>query len=165
MNKKTKGIIIVLVLIIIAIAIYLIYTYSKKDDAEVSNVTNSIVIENNTMESDIIENDVEENNIIEEEEDEHIDEGNEEQTVEENPNTSTETQEPLNDNSELVSANDEDKAIQIAKKAWESTEDVYFSIEQIASNGDYIIRVTSNATVLAWITVNVDTEEYTVEYN
>lgn len=164
MNKKTKGIIIVLVLIIIAIAIYLIYTYSKKDDAEVSNVTNSIVIENNTMESDIIENNVEENNSIEGEENQ-IDENNEEQTAEENQNTSTETQEPSHDNSELVSANDEDKAIQIAKKAWGSTEDVYFSIEQIASNGDYIIRVTSNATVLAWVTVNVDTEEYSVEYN
>ncbi len=164
MNKKTKGIIIVLVLIIIAIAIYLIYTYSKNDDAEVSNVTNNIVVENNTMESDIIENDVAENS-IEKEEEEHIDEGNEEQTVEENQNTPSEGQESSNDNSELVSANDEDKAIQIAKKAWGSTDDVYFSIEQIASNGDYIVRVTSNATVLAWITVNVGTEEYNVEYN
>ena len=56
------------------------------------------------------------------------------------------------------SISSEDKAIELAKKAYGSSSDVYFRIEQIQSNGVYIVSVRDNETTkdLAWYTVNVN---------
>ena len=51
----------------------------------------------------------------------------------------------------------EDKAIEMAKKQYGTTDGVYFRIEQIKSNGVYIISVRDNETTrdYAWYTVDV----------
>ena len=56
------------------------------------------------------------------------------------------------------SISSEDKAIDLAKKEYGDSSDVYFRIEQIQSNGVYIISVRDNETTkdLAWYTVNVN---------
>ena len=58
---------------------------------------------------------------------------------------------------EETSVNDEDKAIDLAKKQFGTSDGVYYRIEQIQSNGVYIVSVRDNETTrdLAWYTVDV----------
>jgi len=56
------------------------------------------------------------------------------------------------------SVSSEDKAIDLAKKKYGTSNGVYFRIEQIQSNGVYIVSVRDNETTkdLAWYTVDVN---------
>lgn len=58
---------------------------------------------------------------------------------------------------EEVKVSDEDKAIDLAKKQYGTTNGVYFRIEQIKSNSVYIVSVRDNETTrdLAWYTIDV----------
>ena len=58
---------------------------------------------------------------------------------------------------EEVTLNDEEKAIELAKKEYGSTDSVYFRIEQIQSNNIYIVSVRDSQTTrdLAWYTVDI----------
>ena len=155
MDKKTKGIVVFIVLIIIGIGAYLAYLYINEE--KVQNEQNVVVQQNNSNKNEISENEVEE----EEEEPETVVDNSEENNELENETTP----EPASNNSEVTYANDNEKAIEIAKKAWGDTDGVYFSNQGMKANGDYIVAVSSNATVLAYYYVNVSNETYTVEYN
>lgn len=87
-------------------------------------------------------------NEVQEEEKEEVDET--EEDVEEEKE-----EEPVVEENSISS---EDKAIDLAKKEYGDCSDVYFRIEQIQSNGVYIISVRDNETTkdLAWYTVNVN---------
>lgn len=60
---------------------------------------------------------------------------------------------------EEVNTSDEDKAKDLAKKAYGSSDGVYFKVEQVESNGVYIISVrdTETTSALEWYTINVKT--------
>lgn len=70
---------------------------------------------------------------------------------------------PIDDNKqgekviEESNISDDDKALEMAKKEYGTTDGVYFRIEQIQSNSVYIISVRDNQTTrdLAWYTVDV----------
>ena len=108
------------------------YTSSKKEEV-IDNKKDEEVVEEEKKEEQIVEENKEN---IEKDEDKK----EEEPVVEEN------------------SISSEDKAIELAKKAYGSSSDVYFRIEQIQSNGVYIVSVRDNETTkdLAWYTVNVN---------
>lgn len=104
------------------------------------NVSSSSSSKVNTTKN---ENEVQEEEKVEvDEKEEHVEEEEkeEEPVVEEN------------------SISSEDKAIDLAKKEYGDCSDVYFRIEQVQSNGVYIISVRDNETTkdLAWYTVNVN---------
>ena len=58
---------------------------------------------------------------------------------------------------EEVNMNDDEKAIELAKKQYGTTDGVYFRIEQMQSNNVYIVSVRNSETTrdLAWYTVDV----------
>lgn len=78
----------------------------------------------------------------------------EEEKVEENKEDEKEEEPVVEENS----ISSEDKAIELAKKEYGNSSDVYFRIEQIQSNGVYIVSVRDNETTkdLAWYTVDVN---------
>ena len=163
MEKKTKGSLIIIVLIIICIIAFLAYTYSKKDAQ--GNQTDNVVIQNNTTNSNATLNNIVEDEVVEEDSQESEEDEEEQDQTEQVEEESNSNQETSNTNSEVTYANDEEKAIEIAKKAWGDTSGVYFAKENINSNGEYIISVSANAAVLARYTVNVRTGTCTVQYN
>ena len=77
-------------------------------------------------------------------------------------NTTNNTVENTNNNQEPaheeVSVSNEDKAKDLAKKTYGTGDGVYFRIEQVESNGVYIISVRDQETTkdLAWYTVDVN---------
>ena len=166
MEKKTKGSLIIIVLIIVCIIVFLAYTYSKKDEPQ-NQTNNNIVIQNTTKNNNItVNNVVEDKEITTEENPQKIEEEESEQdNTKQVEEVSTNKPEVSNKTSEVTYANDEEKAIEIAKKAWGDTSGVYFAKENINSNGEYIISVSANAAVLARYTVNVTTGTCTVQYN
>lgn len=77
-----------------------------------------------------------------------------------NPNTANETDKNNQTPAvEEVTVSDEDKAKELAQKTYGSSDGVYFKIEQVESNGVYIISVRDMETTsaLAWYTVNAKT--------
>ena len=61
------------------------------------------------------------------------------------------------DVNEEVNLNDDEKAIELAKKQYGTVDGVYFRIEQMQSNNVYIVSVRDSETTrdLAWYTVDV----------
>lgn len=169
MNKKVKTTLIVCIIIIIGVVVTFAYIGCTKYLKDGNNKTNNVVTgmnENNNIiieEDNIIENDIEVNN---------IEENNLENNIEENENQNIESEEKIetekqnvspNNDSELESNNDSEKAIEIVKKDWGSSDGVYFKIQEIDSNGNYVVSVNNAETTasLAWYTVNPKTGEFT----
>lgn len=169
MSKKVKTILIICIVIIIGVVVTFAYigctNYLKEGNNKNNNVVagmnennNIIMEENNTIENNIIENNLEENNL--------------ENNIVENENQNIEPEETIepekqnvspNNDSELESNNDEEKVIEIVKKDWGSSDGVYFKIQAIDSNGNYVVSVNNSETTasLAWYTVNPKTGEFT----
>lgn len=149
-NKdNTRGFLKALIaLMLVAVTVILGYTgkiyIDEKKLANSNPIQNS---QNNTINNSYNEN-KEENENNQTSEDENKSE-EEEKTVEEEPE-----EEPTQ---EETSVNDEDKAIDLAKKQFGTSDGVYYRIEQIQSNGVYIVSVRDNETTrdLAWYTVDV----------
>ncbi|MBO5348635.1 MAG: hypothetical protein J6A89_02270 [Clostridia bacterium] len=161
MNKKVKIILSVFIVIILIIAAYMGCTYYIKDDNNQTSNQVSAMNENNNIileENNVIENNIIENNVI----------SNTIETEETNvvPKQETEQEEQKvssNNDSELESDNYEEKVIEIVKKDWGSSDGVYFKIQAIDSNGNYVVSVNNSETTasLAWYTVNPKTGEFT----
>lgn len=149
-NKdNTRGFLKVLIALMI-VAVIVILGYTGKIYIDEKKLANSNPIQNsqnNTINNSSNEN-KEENENNQTSEDENKSE-EEEKTVEEEPE-----EEPTQ---EETSVNDEDKAIDLAKKQFGTSDGVYYRIEQIQSNGVYIVSVRDNETTrdLAWYTVDV----------
>lgn len=86
-------------------------------------------------------------------------ESNTTNTTNSTENTTSNTTDNQTKTVEVVTVSDEDKAIDLAKKAYGSSDGVYFKVEQIESNGIYIISVrdTETTSALSWYNVNVKT--------
>ena len=149
-NKDdTRGFLKALIALML-VAVIVILGYTGKIYIDEKKLANSNPIQNsqnNTINNSSNEN-KEENENNQTSEDENKSE-EEEKTVEEEPE-----EEPIQ---EETSVNDEDKAIDLAKKQFGTSDGVYYRIEQIQSNGVYIVSVRDNETTrdLAWYTVDV----------
>ena len=141
-NKdNTRGFLKALIALML-VAVIVILGYTGKIYIDEKKLANSNPIQNsqnNTINNSSNENKEENENKSEEEE----------KTVEDEPE-----EEPTQ---EETSVNDEDKAIDLAKKQFGTSDGVYYRIEQIQSNGVYIVSVRDNETTrdLAWYTVDV----------
>ncbi len=148
MSSKSKVAIFFILVIILCIGAYLFKcSIDEKETNEVA--TNTVNTANNEVENKIENTQVVENNTVEN------------NTVAENKTTSN----IVTTNTEETQVDDKEKAIKIAKEAWGDTDGVYFAIQGMKSNGDYIVTVSADAKVLAYYYVNCSTGAYTVEYN
>lgn len=151
-NKKANNLKILLVIVIIVFILCLVYTAKVYFDGKKPV---------NTISSNEQQNNV---NIEENEEDNPKDEVVVEESpeVEEPENTPDSAQESGNEehNDEVTSISDEDKAIELAKKQYGTTDGVYFRIEQTISNGVYEVSVRDAETTMeyAWYTIDVKNE-------
>lgn len=166
-NKKNRIILITLAIILIFLVIFLVIKLvninKNKTNIEVVNTNN--LIENET-ESNLINNEIQ-NNII-----------SQNQTVKNNQPTFTEPNEPninetnIQDNggeeidkSTIEKQEDnKDKAINIAKKDWGEDSTVYFTFDNVDSNGKYVVCVRKSTTTeaLRWYAIDVNTEMFTI---
>ena len=149
-NKdNTRGFLKVLIALMI-VAVIVILGYTGKIYIDEKKLANSNPIQNsqnNTINNSSNEN-KEENENNQTSEDENKSEEEEKKVEEEQEEEPTQ---------EETSVNDEDKAIDLAKKQFGTSDGVYYRIEQIQSNGVYIVSVRDNETTrdLAWYTVDV----------
>ena len=170
MDKNTKIIISVLSVLLVAVIIYIIVLFCPKSEKtnvtpenEMNNQisTNSIKEQNATNGSqEDTTNISEETNSVEENETQ-----NGEQSQTEQNNQIAQGKEEEESNKENQGINQEEKAIQLAKKAWGEGADVYqFAIDNAEGN-IYTVAVrsanTSGVTTIAYYKVNVETEEVT----
>lgn len=164
MNKTIKIICILVIIVCAIIGGYLGYAKFFKEDKVIATTSVNNTNSNTSMElveevNNVVENKVEntvvnENEVVESE-----------STKKEEPKT---VKEPAkqeiksNNESEVESEDDEQKAINIVKKDWGSDEGVVFTLESISSNGNYIISVrdTESRNAVAWYTVNPKTGEF-----
>lgn len=135
MNKTAKIILGIVIAIIVVVGAYFGVKYFFNTQEASNNNTN---INNTNGNMALVENNTVENNIIEN-------------------NTVTE-----NNDSEIESDSDEEKALAIVKKDWGSTDGVYFKVQAIDANGNYVISVNNADTtqVMEWYTVNPKTGEF-----
>ena len=162
MNKTAKIILGIVIAIIVVVGAYFGVKYFFNTQ-EASNNTNGnmALVENNTVANNIIENNtVTENNIVEDntaKNEANNEIKNETKVTEENKNKVS-----SNNDSEIESDSDEEKALAIVKKDWGSTDGVYFKVQAIDANGNYVISVNNADTtqVMEWYTVNPKTGEF-----
>lgn len=167
MNKNIKTILLI-VLVIIVIAIIAIFGSNIVNKNENVNETqNSINETNQNMKIEVNET---ENNVVNETQNNTAENEVENKQVEnniENNNTTTqnvvtnETTEVLQNNG----ASNEEKAINIVKSDWGTTENVYFVTMGIDASGKYIVTVNDSSTTatLAWYLVDVVTGKFNIQ--
>lgn len=167
MNKNIKTILLI-VLVIIVIAVIAIFGSNIVNKNENVNETqNSINETNQNMKIEVNET---ENNVVNETQNNTTENEVENKQVEnniENNNTTTqnvvtnETTEVLQNNG----ASNEEKAINIVKSDWGTTENVYFVTMGIDASGKYIVTVNDSSTTatLAWYLVDVVTGKFNIQ--
>ncbi len=168
MNKTAKIILGIVIAIIVVVGAYFGVKYffntqeASNNNTNINNTNgNMALVENNTVENNIIENNTAtENNIVEDNTAKNEDNNeikNETKVTEENKNKVS-----SNNDSEIESDSDEEKALAIVKKDWGSTDGVYFKVQAIDANGNYVISVNNADTtqVMEWYTVNPKTGEF-----
>ena len=164
MNKTVKVICILVIIVCAIVGGYFGYTKLLKEDKVIATTSVGNANSNTNMEhveevNNVVENKVEnivvnENEVVESEstkkEDPKIVQGPAKKEIK------------SNNESEVESEDDEQKAINIVKKDWGSNEGVVFTLESISSNGNYIISVrdTESRNAVAWYTVNPKTGEF-----
>ena len=142
MNKTAKIILGIVIAIIVVVGAYFGVKYFFNTQEASNNNTNGnmALVEDNTAKNEA-------NNEIK----------NETKVIEENRNKVS-----SNNDSEIESDSDEEKALAIVKKDWGSTDGVYFKVQAIDANGNYVISVNNADTtqVMEWYTVNPKTGEF-----
>ena len=178
MDKKTKILLIILTILIILLVGYVTYIFAKNKNQQVDskigeNITTENITEKNETENEIEneQNKIEENNSKETTENNESSEENTEKPINSNikesyQNTTNnnnngkeivgkEEQESNNENSGV---NPEEIAIKLAKEKWGETSESYvFTIDQIEGK-IYHVAVNSNAQVIGYIDVNIETK-------
>lgn len=145
MRKFLKFMLVVAVVAMICVLSYAgkYYMDDKEDTSSNGNSVNNVTVNQNKVNID--NNKIDENVVEENKDNENKTEGEDnkkEPTVEE------------------VSLSNDEKAIELAKKEYGTTDGVYFRIEQMQSNTVYIVSVRDTETTrdLAWYTVDVKNE-------
>ena len=157
MNKTAKIILGIVIAIIVVVGAYfgVKYFFNTQEASNNTNINNTngnmALVENNT----VTENNIVEDNTAKNEANNEI--KNETKVTEENKNKVS-----SNNDSEIESDSDEEKALAIVKKDWGSTDGVYFKVQAIDANGNYVISVNNADTtqVMEWYTVNPKTGEF-----
>ncbi len=150
MKNFLKVILAILILAVLCVIGYAGWYYYN--DKNTSNSQNNSQQTNNVPNQNKTEVETEENK-----EEDNKEEEKEEEKAEESQENQEEKKEEETSNEE-GNISDEDKAIELAKKQYGMTDGVYFRIEQVQSNGVYIISVRDSETTrdYAWYTVNVN---------
>ena len=150
MKNVLKGMLVCLVFVLACMVVYSGWYYYKDKNKDTSN-NNPQPVSSTTNTTTVNNDQKDEPEKIEEKTD------NKKEDEPEEKKTEPEEEKKEENNKEEVSLNDEDKAIEMAKKQYGTTDGVYFRIEQIQSNGVYIISVRDNETTrdYAWYTVDV----------
>lgn len=167
MNKNIKTILLI-VLVIIVIAIIAIFGSNIVNKNENVNETqNSINETNQNMKIEVNET---ENNVVNETQNNTAENEVENKQVENNiENNNTTTQNVVTNETTEVLQNDgasnEEKAINIVKSDWGTTENVYFVTMGIDASGKYIVTVNDSSTTatLAWYLVDVVTGKFNIQ--
>lgn len=154
MNKNIKTILLI-VLVIIVIAVIAIFGGNILNKNENVNETqNSINETNQNMQIEVNET---ENNVVNETQNNTTENEVENKQVENNiENNNATTQNVVTNETTEVLQNDgasnEEKAINIVKSDWGTTENVYFVTMGIDASGKYIVTVNDSSTTatLAW---------------
>ena len=152
-NKKLTIALGVLVIILIVLIAFSILSLSSNNQEETSfTASNRIINEANAITETVV-NEQEQNTVQNEEVttntvQENVVTGGSTETFEENPQT------------------EEQKALDIAKKDWESTSNmgdstVYFDVDGIEPSGEYRVLVTQDTKLIAYYMVNVSTGTFT----
>lgn len=165
MNKNIKTIFFI-ILVIIIITVIAIFGYNILNKNENVNETQSSINETNPntkIEVNETENNIvneTQNNVIENEVENKQTENKIENTTTQNVVTN-ETTEVLQNNG----ASNEEKAINIVKNDWGTTENVYFVTMGIDASGKYIVTVNDSSTTatLAWYLVDVATGKFDIQ--
>lgn len=146
MRKFFKTMLVLVIIALFCVILYGVMHYFKENNATNSNVNNST--QNSSALNEL------QNNIKTENENTNLTNNKENEENKSEKENQEENNEKVD---EQVSLNDEDKAIELAKKEYGETSGVYFRIEQTQSNGIYIVSVRDSETTkdLAWYTVNV----------
>lgn len=142
MRKFLKGLLIIFIIAVICLIAYTAkYYLDKKNQIEVST--------NNNQENKSASNQIK---VSDEKKQDEIDKNKENEEIE--PNDKKEEDKNIN---EEVNMNNDEKAIELAKKEYGITDGVYFRIEQMQSNNVYIVSVRDSETTrdLAWYTIDV----------
>lgn len=143
-----KTLVILIVIIAIIIGCLFVFSNSKQENNNISNqekVNKELNIENeeeNELNQEVITNEIENTTIDEEETKENVVSS---EVFEETPKT------------------EKEKAIDIVKKDYGSSNNIEFSVEGIDGNGSYIVTVrdTKTTQALAFYTVNVTDKTFT----
>ena len=152
-NKKLTIALGILVIILIVLIAFSILSLSSNNQEETSfTASNRIINEANAITETVV-NEQEQNTVQNEEVttntvQENAVTGGSTETFEENPQT------------------EEQKALDIAKKDWESTSNmgdstVYFDVDGIEPSGEYRVLVTQDTKLIAYYMVNVSTGTFT----
>ena len=134
MKSKLEGLLIILIIAIIGVLAWTGKMYY--DEKQQTNSVTNNKTENNTS--------VNQTNIKKEDDNKQ-------------DKTEDKKDEKKEDSKEETSTTNEDKAIELAKKEYGITDDgIYYRIDQIQSNTEYIVSVRNKDTsVLAWYIVDV----------
>ena len=163
MSKSVKKVIAVLVILLIILAIvWAVYESVKPEPASIS-ATNELPNENMGIDNIINDFFEEDANLTNETLNETV-----ENDIEENEENNNE-ESSSNSSSEVVTgtnASREERAIEYAKQYYEeeygSTDEIYFSCEEINGDGRYIVRVgTAGQGMNMFLLVNIDNGEVT----
>lgn len=151
MNKTVKNsLIIIAIVVVIFWIIWFVYDMLKKEPVDANADTN--LIDENTGLDNIINTLFDNVQVNEEIEDKVANETQKEENKQENiiNEVSTSTTESV--------TTKEEKAVELVKKEWGSTDGVYFSNESIDSQGRYIVSVRNKKTTasLAFYLVDID---------
>ncbi len=146
MRNFLKGILVILIIVMLGMLGYTGWYYYKDRNKKTS--TNNPQQVNNTPNQKSMEDKKEEKKESKKE--------NKKEKIEEEQKEEEKKKEE--NSKEEGSLSDEDKALDLAKKQYGTTDGVYFRVEQIQSNGVYIISVRDNETTrdYAWYTVDVN---------
>lgn len=154
MDKKKKVIVVSSILAIVLVIAIILLTLKliniRKAEPANENIELENEVENNIIDNEI-ENEIIENNINED--------TPENQYEEQNTNKNTQIVDPEQEVDKQTiekQASDQEKAIDIAKKAWGEDNTVYFSFDSKDSNGNYRICVREKSTTHTLRTYVID---------
>ncbi len=167
MNKNIKTILLILLVIIVIAVIAIFGSNIVNKNENVNETQNSINETNQNMKIEVNET---ENNVVNETQNNTTE--NEvvnkqvENDIEKNNNTTQNV--VTNETTEVLQndgASNEEKAINIVKSDWGTTENVYFVTMGIDASGKYIVTVNDSSTTatLAWYLVDVVTGKFNIQ--
>ncbi len=160
MDRVTKVLIGILVILIITLICYIGYIAVQDRNQMANGILNNEIYENKTDENEIIGNEKDEENVTNSSNNE-ITNDIKKQEVSSNTSNGVIGKEEQASNKENGGINPEETAINLAKEKWgETSKNYIFTVDQVEGSM-YHIAVISNAQVIGYVDVNMETKEVT----